>query len=342
MNTAIRRRQFGLVGFLAFILSLTVGCADLNDDPPPANSGSGGVTFSLTALAQQLGYRTDPTTGLHTTPAASEATTPVVALVSGAIVVRSRTLAQGPYSDSVPITNLETQLETDLLNSIESLQLVQLPLPPGQHNVTVRVPGPAAEKWQFLGAAFTAAADGTSPQNLADLGEDKFQDSAVYFGFHPQFLKTSVSGQTVTLLDAVTGAVVPETALTLTLKRACLITTPPNGCAQFDDDAARTPKVTAAVEITGVLVNGAADSTLNYPLQVRSGATGSCLSGYADSCTAAIAIQRLASIPLTGATTTIVRTTHQLSPGQSTTCQLASTVGGLETACGVQTYFTGF
>ena len=112
MNTAIRRRQFGLVGFLAFALSFMVGCADLNDDPPPANSGSGELTFSLTALAEQLGYRTDPVTGLHQTPAASAATTRVVALVSGAIVVRSRTLAQGPYSESVPITNLETQLET--------------------------------------------------------------------------------------------------------------------------------------------------------------------------------------------------------------------------------------
>ena len=342
MNPAIWRRQFGLVGFLAVILGFAVGCADLNDDPPPPNSGSGELTVSLTELARQLGYRTDPVTGLHTTPTVSAATTPVVTLVIGGMVVRSRTLAQGPYSDSVPITDLKTQLEVDLLSSVNSLQLVQLPLPAGQNTVSVTIPGPGTEKWQFLAAGFRTAADGTRPQNLADLGEDKFQDSAIYFAFHPQFLKTSVSEQTVTLLDAVTGAVVPETAITLTLKRACLVDFPPNGCAQYDNDSDRTPRVTAAVEITGVLVNGVADTTLTYPLQVRSGALGLCLTGYSDACTAAIAVQRLASIPHAGATNLTVQTTHQLSPGQSTTCQLATDKPSLEAACGVQTYFTAF
>ena len=358
MNPAIRRRQFGLGGLLAVILSFTVGCADLNDDPPPANSGSGELTVSLTALAQQLGYRTDQETGLHTTPTVSAATTPVVTLVIGGMVVRSRTLAQGPYSDSVPITDLKTQLEVDLLSSVNSLQLVQLPLPAGQNTVSVSIPGPGTEKWQFLAAGFRAAADGTRPQTLADLGDDKFQDAAIYFAFHPQFLKTSVSGQTVTILDAVTGAVVPETAITLTLKRACLVDFPPNGCAQYDNDPDRTPRVTAAVEIIGIYLNNSdpgnivtsgGDNLLSSAIIVRdSGSTTDCLTG---SCTKEAAIAHLTTnfgtTVLAASTTKItVKTTHTQSANESSTCRGvavdSTTIAELVSNCEIQSYITTY
>ena len=344
MNPAIRRRQFGLVGFLAFVLIFMVGCGDLSDEPPPPNSGSGKLNVSLTELAQQLGYVRDPATGLHTTPTASDATTPVVDLVIGAMVVRSRTLADGPYSDSVPITNLETQLETDLLNSIGTLQLVQLDLLAGQTSISVDVPDPAATKWQFLAAGFQTATDGSRPQNLADLGEAKFQDSAIYFAFHPQFLRTSVSDQTVTIVDAATGAAVADSELTLLLRRACLISTPPKGCAQFNTDTLRTPTVTAAVEIVGVLVDTVAHTptTFEFPLVVRSGGAGSCISGISDACTPAVAIQRLNTIPRANATNLIVLTTHQLSSSESTECRTTTVGADLLANCAIQSYLTTY
>ncbi|MCH7476532.1 MAG: hypothetical protein IIA14_00335 [SAR324 cluster bacterium] len=96
-------------------------------------------------------------------------------------------------------------------------------------------------------------------------------------------------------------------------------------------NAARTPKVTAALEIIGVLVDGAADSTLNYPLVVGNAAD------------VAAAVSQLNSIPgKASAANLTVRTTHKLSPGQSTACQLATDSAGLEANCGVQTYFTAF
>jgi hypothetical protein len=122
------------------------------------------------------------------------------------------------------------------------------------------------------------------------------------------------------------------------MRRACLITTPPLGCAQYNLD--HFSVVSSGVEIVGVKVNGLPVVGL-LPIVVRDGGndTASCRDIGPGYCTPAAAADLLNG--LTGVSTAkslTVQTTHQLSPGQSSNCL---SLGGIAN-CGEEDFVTTF
>jgi hypothetical protein len=321
-KTKQRRRPLVWLLLLAFALAGVAGCADDSEE-------SGPVTVPLQDLQRQIGYSDATLTNSVTSPTSDEtnpATSVARSIAIGAVVVRSRSLAEGPYSDETPIENIETQLEDDIRNSAAFINLINLPT--AEEAVTVDLPPPAAEKWQLLGAALS-----TQPANKEALGEPANQDATIYIGFDKRFLATTSEGGVVQLNPDGTPGTEPLTDITLTLQRACLQNQldPPKGCAQFNTDG--NIIVSAALEIVDVEVNGVSVTGVTFPIIVRDAASVG---------TARVALFPLFN-PLTDSTHTSVEvfTTHQLAPNQSAACAAAAaTVADLEANCGVESYFT--
>ncbi len=315
-------RAFGLILVLAAISLGLAGCAGSDSEE------SGSITIPIQEVQSQLGYSDSAGTNSVNRPTDDEddPATPIArSVVIGAIVVRSRTLAEGPYSDQTPITDLENQLADDIRDSAQFISLVNLPS--AEETITVDLPPAAAAKWQLIGAAF-----GTQPANKEALGDTETQDSTNYIGFDPRFLSTNPDGQVVVLDSPGVPGSEPVTDLTLSMKRGCLVnaTQPPNGCAQYDPGNGALV-VVSAVEIIDVEVDGVsvAPATGSYPIFVT------------DASSANTAKSQLAGFFGQATTSGVeVFTTHQQAASQSTACAASTTKADLESNCGVETYFT--
>jgi hypothetical protein len=226
----------------------------------------------------------------------------------------------GPYSPDEPFTSdVEEDLKKDAANSVDYINLVQLPT--SKDYVEVEMPA-ISQGWQL----FVAAASLQISSN-EDLTDDDKVDSLSYVGF---------TRQSFTSADEFNGANV-----TLTMRRACLQDTIPKGCATFNDN--KEAVASAAVEILAIEINGTAQTThaIPFPWVVRSDAT-----------------QDLANIPVSpsdvearmnlvrsnfGTSIDLIKviTTHQLSVGQSSNCanlSLTDVTADFKTNCGTQEY----
>lgn len=316
------------------IIPALLACS--NDSSEPATA-----TVSLSELQSQLGYNYDGATTLSspTSDPADPATSVALSIALGAMAVDSRSLAAGPYTSRVPITDIETQLESDLRNSANFIILRNLPT--AEDTVEIKIPEPGSKKYQIVAAALR-----TQPVTVDDLGEPAHQDSVIYIGFDPRFLTTSADGEIFELDSSGNQTGDALTTIDIDLIRACLVEPqdPPKGCAQYNS-AAGAFVVSAAVEITGIYIDGSSISSLDTtdPYVVRSGGTaGACGGGTtsADECSPAIAASNLGALVPSGTTSVLVRTTHQAATNASTDCKNASTIADLEANCSVQDYYT--
>ncbi len=323
-KSPLRNRAFGLMLLLAVVPLGLAGCAGSDSEE------SGSITIPIQDVQSQLGYSDSAGTNTVNRPTNDEddpATPLAKSVVIGAIVVRSRTLAEGAYNDRTPITDLESQLEDDIRDSAQFITLVNLPS--DEEEITVELPPAAATKWQLIGAAF-----GTQPATKEALGDDETQKATNYIGFDPRFLATNPDGQVVVLDDDGVPGSEPVTDLILNMRRACLINdiSPPKGCAQYDPNTGKLV-VTSAVEIIDVEVDGVSVAPIaggGYPIFVT------------DAASAETAQFRLDGFFEQAKTIGVeVFTTHQLSAQQENpACKTSTTVAKLETNCGVESYFT--
>lgn len=321
-KTLHRQRPWVLLLLLGFALAGPIGCADSD------SQDSGSIQVNVSELQQQVGYSQDSSTNAVSAPtsdANNPATSVAKSVVVGAIVVRSRTLTEGPYGDRTPLTPaVQDLLEEDIRNSASFINLVNLPTTDDTDTIDVLLPPATTVKWQILGAALSS-----QPANKEALGDQANKDATIYIGWDDRFLATQSDGTVVEVDSAGARGSEVLTDLTLNLKRACLVSSsaPPKGCAQFDGDG--QPVVSSAVEIIGVEVNGVSDTSLSYPMYVRTDSQ------------AATAVSSLFGLfnPATDASVEVF-TTHQLGPDQSAACQNAVSAADLETECGVESYFT--
>ena len=344
MNTAFAHHMATVLrlALLALAVPALLACSD------SASEDSGSVNFTTGALQRQLGFREDPETSALVGPADNESTTLARAVVVGAVVIRSRSLAQGPYSDQTPITDIGL-LEDDIRDSANLVQLFSLPV--ADSEVRIRIPPPGAAKWQIMAAAFS-----TQPLHLDELALPVHQNAVIYLGFttdpagQPVFLKTSNDGEIFVLDGAGNPTGGPVTNLSLVLKRACLISLP-KGCAQFVPGLNVTPLLNTGVEIYEIELDGMTPAPLlipGYPIIVRA-APDVASEDTIGVVTATIIGAAFDPVSAGGLDTSVeVFTTHILAPNQDPACALldnnAPTVAQLDpllgSSCSGESYFT--
>ena len=312
------------VAVIALAVSLS-GCLDMNDDP---NSSGDSIRVSVSDLQAQLGSQSLGTNHAIQPPSEDEATTSVKTIGIGAVVIRSRDEASGPYTDEVPIYNLGEQLEQDIIDSGTNLQLVQLTGVDVPDEIEIVLPPPGAPRWQVMAVGFSEQVD-----EVDKLREPQYKDSAAYFGFHPEFLKTGKKGVVLNMAGEDIGEIPP-----LRMMRACLVALPPKGCAQYDED--RIPSgFTPGVEILAVYADGVLQPLRGdyaYPVKLRS--------------TEQIKYFNVLGAPrandtnpaMQNAKRISVEVTHQLATGASDACKTADTEEELRTNCKVSTFSTTY
>ena len=97
--------------------------------------------------------------------------------------------------------------------------------------------------------------------------------------------------------------------VTLTLKRACLASPTPKGCAIFNDS--KVAVVSASVEILNVQINGFGNCTMSAPIIVTTSDNATSAQSTLDGCVSSFS----------GTITSLkVETSHQLNPDASSSC----------------------
>jgi len=306
---------------------LTLGsCAEWNDNP--GNT----VRVSLYDIRNQMGFENTLSTLLNG-PEDSAATTGVQALVIGAM----KTDVAYTENDTITVA-LVDEIKAKAEASAQYFTIVHLAGSPDF--VEFEVPPATAGTWQMVAIGTKSA--------ITSLNQLTGGDEAVYVGMEFGTLRTSDNTANVDL----------------TLQRACLLNSPPLGCAQITATAVPgfSANVTTGVEILSVDVwdstgagwlplgsTSALDGQLSflYPLKVRAGAAVSTSCGGATECEQSTIAGQLALSLATyfngynGATADVrVRTTHQLNPAATAACANQSTVGLLEVECSIETYYT--
>ncbi|HEX7927827.1 MAG TPA: hypothetical protein VF678_09555, partial [bacterium] len=229
------RRGMAFPGIAALLMVAMLALAGCGNDHPSDNGGT--MKVDLRGIVSQMGGSggggfSEMSVGVADSPA----TTAVKSLIIGAVVI---TFTDTPLDAGTPITqDLTDKLADDVINSINYFSIVDLPT--SADSVEFKVPPPGAGHWQV-------AAIGTRKQILTydDLNSD---DVAIYYGFTPQFFTTS-------------GSTNPD--VSITMNRACLIDTPPNGCASYDENG--NAVVTDAVKVWAVYWDGNTGSN-KYPV----------------------------------------------------------------------------
>ena len=298
------------------------GCADMNDDS--SNRGDT-IRVPLAELQQQMGLNEDINAAILP-PADTGASTAVRTLVVGAVVVRSRTADQGPYTAEVPVGNIGDALEQDITDSGNNLQVVPLTGADVPDEIEIILPPTGADKWQIMAVGFSESFD-----QISKVSDDNIKKSAAYFGFHPQFLKTGGNGEVVTVAGQ------PAGEITLRMTRACLADNPPLGCYQYDGD--RLPRGTTGVEVLGIYADGvlqALRGDFTYPVVIRN-------LDQIKSFNVLGAPRNNELSPAIGTAARItVRASHQLAAGKSAACLAATTVEALEQECGYTEFATAY
>jgi len=288
--------------------------------------GSPGGTAPQSAGGGPLTPQDAPIAG----PGASAATTDVLTLIIGAVAIGFQ---DTPLGANTAITDaLKDSLQQATIDSTQFIALTRLPA--SNPFVEFDVPPPAATHWQVVVVG--------TRDTIHYLDQLK-DDSSIYYGFNQ-----NAQGTAVFLSAGDVGA----DPIDVVVRRACTVSAPPQGCAQYKPD--RSVAVTAAVEIAGIYLDGSGTAVPlvvppldgGYPLFVRAGGlpSGDCSAGNA--CAASYVAAQLASnlvVPgIATAATVRIETTHQLSNGQSGACTGATTAAGLRTNCGTENYFTQF
>jgi len=287
-NMQQRIRALGIALLGSFLLLAMAAC---NDDPQQQT-----VVVPLDGLQRQMGLNA-------LSSPSDEASTAVLTLLIGPVVVGSGSNRTTAYSTDDLSEQVKQQLEDDVVNSAAYIQLVQLPTSTALLEFTT--PPPSAGNWQLAVAAFTerfTTVDG--------LDEDVVADSVAYYGFTENLLN---SGS------------LPSAPIQINMRRACIIDDPvAKGCAAFNADGTNgaDANVTGGVEVWGVYAwdrNSEPDYSggnrlSSTPLIVRSCGPGTCTSEES-------ALE--AAVPAGGTEpgrTLAVVTTHRLSDGYETAC----------------------
>ncbi|MBI4083359.1 MAG: hypothetical protein HY423_12190 [Candidatus Lambdaproteobacteria bacterium] len=236
-NISTCRRPLGAVMVGAAMVLALAGC---NDNP----GDRGRMSISLSDLQRQLGLIPGGGDGTNTAIGAdaSPATTVPRALILGPIVVRAKR-TPGPYTLNEGLTDaLRKDLENDVTQSVSFIVIQDLPTP--ATSIEFLAPPETAGNWQVGAVAYTQPI-----ATLANVSDETVSASLAYYGFTDTFLRTATLG---------------TTAIPLKMQRACLLDTPPKGCAQFDDVGNGIVK--ASVEIWGVYKypNGLQTSTTKF------------------------------------------------------------------------------
>jgi hypothetical protein len=290
------------LGLCSLLILITVGCKNLNDNPPPLSENK--IRIDVGEIQRQI----SASAGVHEenrqeapqytltsseTVVSSEAKT----LLIGAVVVTSRSI---PYPSGAAVTtSIPEFFGNDLIDSGDFIQLINLPVT--ETYVEFKVPPQSAGNWQVFAVAFS-----TQPELVSDLSAEEHKKSAIYFGVKDQFFTAESIG---------------NTPVPVRMQRICLQGTPPKGCASFGASLTAEPVVTASVEIVGVRANGVdyTPGSVDFPIFVRT----------AEDVTAAIAsletIRDEIKDSLT-ATSMTVRATHAENTTESDNCQALSSV----------------
>ncbi len=321
---------------LGFAMALAgAGCLGGGQD-----RGNGKITVDIRPLVEQMGGSTGASTlsaggGIApqsgaaprgavapqsiTGPGTSAATTDVLTLVIGAVAIGFQDTPLGP---NTAITDaLKDELQQAAMDSTQFVALAQLPT--SDPFVEFDVPPPAAIHWQIVVVGLR-----DTERYLDQSGGN----SPIYYGFNLDALgnPTFLSARTVS-----------DAPIDVVMKRACVVSVPPNGCAQYKPD--RTLVITPALEIVGVYLDGSLSNLLPpavaLPIRSAANVTG--------------AMGTLAAIPGIGTATSIrIDTTHQLSPanagnaicmGASAANLYGSGPGNAGTStCSIESYTTNF
>ena len=307
-------RTFGFSGRAAWVLlaaALGLGLGGCGESQPPVRSDT--LRVSLADLQQQMGAGGAAPTAQSVGLGGSDATTAAKTLLIGALVIDFQ---DTPLTSRTPVDDAMRKKLTDAMtNSAAFFQMVQLPV--AADSIEINIPPPQASHWEI-----TVFATNTQVLTMDDVS--KHPEWVAYFGFEPIFRPSSTA---------------PSSAA-IKMQRACLASkSPPNGCAQVGDP--RVLVITPAVEILEILdQNGAAIAGLPaLPIVVRADGGSDCTGGTPCSAAAAWAALQPA-IKVTPATSVLVNTSHQLSPGQSAACLAAKTVADLKAACGVDEFWS--
>lgn len=310
-SRAALRGILAMAGALA-ALALLAGC--FGGD---SSRGTGRIQINLAPIVQQLGGSSTQTTqssGTHSTllagPPASTAVTPVQTLVVGAIVIDFQDTPIGP---DTPITDtVKNSLKDAAINSVQFLSLVGLPT--SSDTAEFDAPPPGATHWQIVVVGMRDSI--TSFDQIGD-------NSPIYYGFN-----ADANGVPFFLSSATVGS----QPIDIQIHRACLVKSPPAGCAQFQTD--RTFLATPAVEIVGVYLNGSITNSL----------TGAGVQNVFDSASATSAEGVITPL-LSAATSVRVDTTHKNSAAYGGTCtpQIGPSPGvNGNGTCTVESYITNY
>ncbi len=283
-------------GKLICLLLLLTGCAS---DLPESKTS---LSIDLTELLKNIPVLQH--SSAFSGPASSDPTHDAIsALVVGPLTFTNHGQAYDP--DQPPNETVKAHLKKDLPNTAQYIEIISLPF--SGDTVEIEVP-PVSDGWQLFAVGLSK-----TPKNLEDLGTTEYQDAMVYYT-----VDTNVYSDAEEAYAA---------GITMTLKRACLASPTPKGCAIFDDH--KQAVVTASVEILDVLINGSSDCSITFPLIVTTADNATSAKSMLNSC--------ISSSSKT-ITTLKVETSHQLNPNASSSCTSATTVSGLRSSCGSQTY----
>ncbi len=292
-------KALGLCGLLFLI---TVGCKDLNDNPPPVAEDT--LRIDVSELQRQMSANVglseenqNEAPNYSVTSSDTDVSSEAKTLLIGAIVVTSRST---PYASSTAITtSIPSFFGNDLTDSGDFIQLIDLPVT--ETYVEFKVPPSSAGNWQVFAVAFS-----TQPELVSDLSSGEHKDSAIYFGVKEQFFTADSIG---------------NTPIPVRMQRVCLQGTAPKGCATFGASLTAEPVVTASVDIVGVKANGDdyTPSSVDFPIFVRTAAD------VTSAITSLETIRDEIKNSLT-ATSMTVRATHSENTTESTDCQALSSV----------------
>lgn len=297
-NKIYRSSVLEIAGIAFIIMVLLFGCKEFNNNPPPARTQM--MAVDVKAIQRQLTYLTGSSSiNGRIKPESSfvnqesEVSNAAKTLLIGAMVVTKRS---SPYSRSLSFAaGIRSFFGSDLTNSANYFTFVNLPL--AGDIVEFKVPPPSAGNWQAMVVAFN-----TQPENIGDLSDIAYKNSAIYFGITPRFYSSNDIGRS---------------PLQIIIKRVCFAATPPKGCATFAASLSGTPIVTASVEIIGVKVNGVdyLSTLVDFPVFVR---TESDII----SAESKLGIVREEIIGLFSSISSLtVYTTHAENPYESDTCK---------------------
>ena len=304
----------GLIGIFLVSLIFMIACKGINDAPDEKRT----MRFELADLKRQVGIVDEQNTNRSVVPGDSASTNAVQSLIVGALVTSRST----PYTSSLALTStLLSALETDLTQSAQYFKITHLPT--AENYVEFTVPPTSSGQWQIVAFAVS-----DKPTTLGEMKDSKLSGTALYLGFNEVFY----SGN-----DGV------DQAVEIKMKRACLVDTPPKGCAAYDEY--KRAVVTAAVEIIEIKINDIPVTMVEYPIVVRDNPAATNVQQV--SASNAASMLRLLAFSVDAISSLHVRTTHVTNPAEASACQAFATktsltVTELETACQVQDYKISF